>query len=303
MKKLGHELTLMLLLTDGTDYRVEDLCKLMDCTRRNLYYYIKFLRDYGFNVIKTKGFYRLDPNSPFFTKIFDSINFTTQEAQMLYNVAKRGAGKSPIYASIKRKIENSYDLRLHADIRYKKKQTKNLEKIIKAINNRKVVCLHNYSSPHSHTISDRIVEPFLLLNDNQDVRCFEISSQKCKTFKIARIEDLEVYNTQWLYTDQHKQLFTDVFNFTGDEHHQVHLILGQLSANLLLEEFPQASIYLKQIADYQWEFKAEVASIIGVGRFILGLFDDIEIIESDELKSFIYTKINQMKERIDHLQP
>ena len=72
MKKLGNELTLILLMTDGTDYTANDLCEHLECTRRNLYYYLQFLRDYGFKVVRNGNCYRLDPHSPFFRRITSS---------------------------------------------------------------------------------------------------------------------------------------------------------------------------------------------------------------------------------------
>jgi len=79
------------------------------------------------------------------------------------------------------------------DSRYRKKQLRNLDDLTTAINNRRVVCLHRYSSPHSHSFSDRVVEPFLFLNDHQDVRCYEFASGMNKTFKLARIGKVEIY--------------------------------------------------------------------------------------------------------------
>ena len=40
----------------------------------------------------------------------------------------------------------------------------------------------DYSSPHSHSVTNRVVEPFLLMNNNQDVRCHEIETRTNKTF-------------------------------------------------------------------------------------------------------------------------
>ena len=67
MKKLGNELTLIQLMTDGNDYTAEDLCNHLGCTRRNLYYYLQFLREYGFGVLRNENYYSLDVNSPFIT--------------------------------------------------------------------------------------------------------------------------------------------------------------------------------------------------------------------------------------------
>ena len=57
---------------------------------------------------------------------------------------------------------------------------------------KKTVILRNYSSPHSNTTSNRIVEPFMFMNNNNDIRCYEIASGQNKTFKISRIESVVI---------------------------------------------------------------------------------------------------------------
>ena len=37
-----------------------------------------------------------------------------------------------------------------------------------------------------------------------------------------------------------------------------------------------------------------VCSFVGVGRFVLGLFEDIEIVGCEEFKSYIKDKINKL---------
>ena len=37
-----------------------------------------------------------------------------------------------------------------------------------------------------------------------------------------------------------------------------------------------------------------VCSFTGIGRFILGLYDDIEILGSEDLKEYMKEKINQL---------
>ena len=213
MKKLGNELTLILLMTDGTDYTANDLCEHLQCTRRNLYYYLQFLRDYGFNVVRNGNYYRLDPHSPFFRRITTAVNFTKAEAALLHQLASGADTKSPTIASIKNKLERTYDLRLVTDSRYKKKLMQNLSDLTTAINSKHIVCLHHYSSPHSHSFSDRVVEPFLFLNDHQDVRCYELASGTNKTFKLARIGKVEIYDAPWIHSDKHKSVFSDMFCF------------------------------------------------------------------------------------------
>lgn len=45
--KLERELQLILLLTENYKYSIDELCGKVGISRRNLYYYLEFLRDSG----------------------------------------------------------------------------------------------------------------------------------------------------------------------------------------------------------------------------------------------------------------
>ena len=294
MKKLGNELTLIQLMTDGNDYTAEDLCNHLGCTRRNLYYYLQFLREYGFGVLRNENYYSLDVNSPFFSNLASSVNFTLQEAVLIHNLADSAEQKNPAVLSVKKKLERYYDLRFFSDSKYKKKQLRNLKDISDAIAAKRIVCLKEYSSPHSHSFTDRVVEPFLLFNDNQDVRCYELESGKNKTFKLSRITNVEVYDAPWIHASEHRKVFTDVFSFSGEELYPIKLLVGQLSYNLMMEEFPISSALFSQKDKNHWIVSLDVVSYLGIGRFVLGLYDDIEILEGDGFKDYIKSKIVKM---------
>jgi hypothetical protein len=55
------------------------------------------------------------------------------------------------------------------------------------------------------------------------------------------------------------------------------LKLNLRAANLLLEEFPLASKYLTQLSQNEWMLVTDVCCMDGVGRFVMGLLDDIVI--------------------------
>ena len=54
MGKYGHELDLLLLLTENKDYSTSELAEKLNITRRNLYYYLDYLKCSGFHLIKTE---------------------------------------------------------------------------------------------------------------------------------------------------------------------------------------------------------------------------------------------------------
>lgn len=288
---MSKELQLILLMVDGFDYTAEDLCHRIGITRRQIYNYLRKFREMGFVVVTENQTHRLSPDSPFFLALARSVNFTDVEATFLHRLLDGTDEKNPMVPTIRRKLERFYHLRQFTDTRFKAHNIETLHALMEAIRRQRVVCLKDYSSPHSNTVSDRVVEPYQLLNENLDIRCYELKTRMCKTFKLARIGSVEVYDTPWIYEEQHSRLFTDIFMFSGPERLPVRLLMKQLSHNLMLEEYPISSGCFTPTADGRWLFQADLASYVGIGRFILGLYDDIEILGDVGLQAYVRQKI------------
>lgn len=224
--KLERELNLLMLLTENHNYTVPDICDRIGISRRNLYYYLEFFRDAGFIVENNKPFYRIRKDSPFFKKIDAIIHFSEDEALTIRNILERVDDKGPQVQRIKQKLDRLYDFRILNDEQLREQQAHNVSVIYEAIKLERCVMLKNYSSPHSNTRRNRIVEPFLFMNGNREVRCYEPASQMNKTFKLARIEEAVMSDVSWSHKDRHKQVFTDIFMFSDEQLLPVKLRLG-----------------------------------------------------------------------------
>ncbi|AKU69252.1 helix-turn-helix transcriptional regulator [Prevotella fusca] len=292
--KLKKQLELLILLSDGRNYTIEELCKRMELSRRNFYYLLDFIKHAGFIVFKNQGCYHIDRRSPFFTQLLQTIQFTDRDIKTIHSVLMMAGNDSEMVNQLRQKLENAYSLSVSADSPVRRQMDSNLKMLRKAMNEKRTVRLVGYSSPHSHTVKDRIVEPFLLLHDNQDVRCHELVSGANKTFKISRMTGVEMLDTPWLHEDSHRQVFTDIFMFSSEERHRVRLRLGQLSHNLFVEEYPQGAHYVTPNEDGSWLLDIEVCDYRGLGRFVLGLFKDIEVVEGDGFKAYMKDEINSL---------
>lgn len=292
----AKQLDLLAMLIDGDSHTADELCQILGTTRRNLYYYFSFLRDYGFELVRTSGGkYYIGPHSPFFRNIARSVDFTSQEVSYLFSLLAGTVDKSPLQHSVKRKLERFYGLSGFVDDATRRRVTSHAEILNKAIAQRKIVLLKDYSSPHSKTVSTRVVEPFLFLNEQADIRCYELSSHTNKTFKLSRIGSVVITDADWAFADSHKQVYTDIFLFSGDTRHHISLRMGQLSHNLMLEEYPQSERCFTQEDDSHWLFTTDVVSYLGIGRFVLGLFSDIQIIGDEGFKMYIRNVLKDMK--------
>jgi predicted DNA-binding transcriptional regulator YafY len=198
---------------------------------------------------------------------------------------------------LRRKLDRLYDLQILDNEEMQEQLAHNVSTLYEAIKRQVAVKLINYSSPHSNTTGDRIVEPFSLMNGNREVRCYELSSGINKTFKLSRMEDVELLDITWEHQDKHLKMFTDIFMFSGEKLWTVKLTMGRLAASVLVEEYPKAKKYIEKLDDTRWRLELPVCSFIGIGRFVMGLFEDIEVEECIEFKEFLKDKINKLNQK------
>lgn len=291
--KIERILRLMKMLTANVEYTVDDIAYRLDMSRRTVYRYIDTFRDAGFVIKKSGQFIRLDKESPHFKDISQLVHFTEEEAVILRRAIESIDDTNTLKQNLKRKLYSVYDSKTLADTVVKGHNAANIHTLIEAIENKRQVILRNYHSAHS--IRDRRVEPFGFTTNYIDVWCYDTEDAKCKIFKTARIDDVELLADGWQYEPKHEKGFIDIFRMIGSTRIPVKLELGMLSRNLLLEEFPLSEGYISQKSEDRWLLETDVANLHGVGRFIAGLLDDIRIIEPHGLKTYLLDYIDRHK--------
>lgn len=73
---------------------------------------------------------------------------------------------------------------------------------------------------------------------------------------------------------------------SGNEDIPVTLKMTLKAKNLLIEEYPLSSKYISFDGEHWW-FKGNVKELAGVGRFTLGLADQITVTDTPVLKDYI----------------
>ena len=291
--KIERLLRLMKMLTANVDYSVDDIAERLDMSRRTIYRYIDTFRDAGFVIKKRGNCIRLDKESPHFKDISQLVHFTEEEAVILRRAIESIDDTNLLKQNLKRKLYSVYDSGTLADTIVKGRNSSNVHALIEAIENHKQVTLVEYQS--SRSTRNRYVEPFAFTTNYVNVWCYDTEDNSCKIFKTARIGRVEILDTPWQHSESHSEGFIDIFRMIaqpGAKLIPIKLRLGNLSYNLLTEEYPLSERYISKIGEGKWLLETTVANLQGVGRFVVGLMDDIEIVDSAELKQYISTYIN-----------
>lgn len=287
--KLERLLHLMMLMSANTCYTIDELAERMETSSRSIYRYIDTFRAAGFTIYKEGPYVRMGKESPFFKDISQLIHFSKEEAYMLHQAIEAIDNNNQIKQNLKKKLASVYNSKIIAESVVKGQYADSIRRLIDAYEKKKQVILHNYSSAHGQTVSDRLVEPFAFTTNYVEVWCYEPPSQRNKLFRISRIGSVEILNTNWNYETLHNEGFTDIFRMSSFEgkKHPVTLQLNRRAYNILIEEYPLAERETQQISSDSWLLKTEVSNYIGITRFVLGLAADITIIDSAELKEYI----------------
>jgi predicted DNA-binding transcriptional regulator YafY len=289
--KIERLLRLMKMLTGNVSYTVKALSDTLNMSVRTVYRYIDTFREAGFVIKKQGDVVRIDKSSPYFKDISQLIHFTAEEAYILKSAIESIDENNLLKQNLKKKLYTVYDYKILAETVTHGKDSQNVNKLIEAIENKQSVRLINYSSANSKVIRNRTVEVFAFTTNYIQLWAYDLEEKKNKLFNLKRIEKVEILPQPWQYELEHKSGYLDVFRISSFQQYPVKLRLGLLAASLLTEEYPLAAQYLTKITDNEYIFETNICSYEGIGRFIMGLLHDIEIIESEELRKFIREKI------------
>ena len=295
--KIERMLRLMMLLTANNRYTVEELSSKLDTSIRTIYRYIDTFKEAGFLINKSGDYFRIDKRSKYFKDISQLVHFTEEEAYILNSAIESIDPTNTIKQNLKAKLASVYDFKMLAECVVKGENARNVNSIIEAIENKKQIILHNYTSAHSKNVSDRLVEPLSFTTNYIQVWAYEVSSGKNKLFKLSRIGSVEVLEKDWEFESEHKEGLMDLFRINSFEQIPVKLKLGLRAASLLVEEYPLGEKYLSPDPDSPAHYILEtnICGYEGVGRFVLGLLDDIEILEGVGLKDFLKRRMQLSK--------
>ena len=287
-------LNLMKLLSSNVDYTIRELMDRLAISRRSIFRYLDTLRIAGFAVAK-KGtnIHKLLSMPKEGINLSNLIHFSEEEAYLLHNLIGALTSDCQVAINLENKLAALFDATSVTEIIGNKITGENIMRLRQAIDEKKQVTLVRYESGNTMSISDRLVEPIKFSSNYRDVYAYEVSTGVTKVFKISRIGLVDVSLADWQHEDKHEKIEADCFRMIGKEDIPVTLKMTLKAKNLLIEEYPLASKYVFYDGK-SWWFKGNVKDLAGVGRFVIGLADQMDIINSPALVNYlkIFTERN-----------
>ena len=269
-------------------WTIQQLADRFDTSSRTIYRYINLLEEVDFLIEKdfqNRYFIITSDDDPTQTV------FSIEETKLIKKLIQSGTTDNPLRNSLLKKLALNSEIDSMPRLFVKARLSKFVDELALAIKNKHQVILKHYHSAKSNEISDRLVEPIHFGDNYQSIMALDTNDKVCKQFKLDRIGEVLQVNQAYQFESLHKKTDTDIFGFSGDEQVWITLRLNMRAYLLMREEFPLAIPYLEKQEDH-YVFNGPVTNFEGIGRFTLGLIDELTIIGPDSFKSFVDGKIS-----------
>jgi proteasome accessory factor C len=272
-------------------WTIRQLAERFDTSERTIYRYINLLEEVDFLIEKdfdNRYFIITSEDDP------SQSQFSVEEIRLMKQLIQSGTNDNPLRNLLLKKLSLNSELDSMPRLFLKARLGKFVEQLAEAMRDKQQVVLKNYHSAHSNEIRDRLVEPIHFGDNYQSIMALDTSDKVCKQFKLDRIGEVIALQKGFAFESLHKKKQTDIFGFTGDANTWVTLALSLRAYLLLREEFPLSLPFLSKQEDH-YLFVGPVASFEGVGRFTLGLIDEIKVINPEGFINFVKNKTTVQK--------
>ncbi len=291
--KFQKMLEVLLMLDCKYGRTIGEISERFGVSGRTVYRYLDTFRRVGFVFENNEGYFKINREDSMSHDISQLLHFSEEEAFILSKAIHSIEDGSELKDKLVRKLYSLYDFDRVVYAITKKEETENIYNLIQAIKQQKQVLLKGYKSGHGKSIRDRLVEPVDFTVNYLGVWCYDTEDNSNKMFKTARMKEVLVMEEPWQYRPCHKKGITDIFRMQSFEPVSVQLRLSIVAYNLIVEEFPLSEKYISKIDDETYLLTTEVGNFLGVGRFVLGLPGEIEVVYPFEFKEYLNSKIKE----------
>jgi proteasome accessory factor C len=289
--KFQRMLEILLMLDCKFGRSIDEISRRYNISQRTVYRYFDTFSKAGFVINNNKRFYNINHKNSLVDNISHLLHFSEEESLILSKAIHSIEDDNELRTKLVHKLCSLYDFDrvIHAIV--KKEDTPKIYNLLQAIKHQKQVILKDYKSGHGGTIRDRLVEPLDFTNNYNAVWCFDTEDKKNKIFKSSRITRVLIQEENWRFVKKHKVGNTDIFRIHDYTSFPVKIRLSLMAFNLLIEEFPLAEPFLKKENDNEYILETKVCNYLGVGRFVLGLPKEVEVLGDEKFKNYLKNQI------------
>ena len=271
-------------------WTIKSLAERFDTSERTIYRYIKLLEEVELLIEKDfDGKYFIHSSED----ELGTSEFTLEEMKLIKKLIQTEVDNNPLKELLLKKLSLNSELDRVPNLIVHARRGKLVEQLAQAIKDKKQLVLCSYHSANSSEITDRLVEPIGFGDNYQTVIALDTKDRQTKQFKVDRIGEITESGKSFQYAELHQKTTTDIFGMTGGKSTWITLNLRMRSYLLLREEHPLSLPYIEKREEGFYQFHGPVSNFDGIGRYVLGLIDEVEVVAPEEFSTYIKSKLSK----------
>ena len=282
---------LIRILARNTRFTVAEIGRKLETSERTAYRYILTLKLAGVNVVKRFGsVYAIDNDDP--DVIIRKLGRMTGKPQKTESgiILQRPCQDLKLARDTYQVLEQMDEIDMLDDAPYLQRVVANVTLLQMASETgRKVKVV--YESNFWGKRQQRLIEPYDFFFYYNYVWCFDCEKQKNIPLRISRMGEVTITDVQSEYQNKYRKQVIDAFGCWGHYTKHIKLRLSMQAHNLMIEAHPLSMIDMKEDPAYpdgeRWILDTGVCDYSGLTRYIMGMLDEIEILEGDGLSEYI----------------
>jgi len=292
--KFQRILQMILVLKNKYGVTKSAFAEKFDISERTVYRYFCAFNESGFLIENTGGYYRFKRDTKEYHDLSELLHFSREESYILQQAIHSIDTTNVLKENLIKKLYSLYNSREVSETIVRDQLGLNIHNICESIERKKIVLFKDYKSANSSRINSRKVEPFEFTSNYISIWCFDIDKKENRLFKTARIGEAIIQEEPWRNENRHRAIETDVFRISMPEKTGVKIQLSLRAYNLMVEEYPLSEKWITKNGNH-YIFDGYVGNFNGIGRFIMGLIDEVKVIGPQELKDFLNIKIEERR--------
>lgn len=290
---------LRMIMERPKSYTANELAERCNVNSKAIKRYFIDLENAGFQVKFDENYRYYIENHKQYEHLKDLLFFSEKDQNFIIDALSRTAADDKYKNRIQKKMESIYDFtRLGNHLISGQFMTK-INLLEKAKQEQKVAILLDYHSTNSSTISDKIVEPFHILPNEDILHAFDLKDKTVKHYRISRIKGVEITNEAWNPVHYHIVMPTDPFRISSSKQIKVRIKVKTGGYNELIERFPATYGFLHPTVENNEIYLLDCLvndSFRGILNFIMGNHHHVvEILEPESLIDRINEEVQKIK--------
>lgn len=287
-KAAGRILWVMSLLKNNSHNTVDVIASRVGLSPRSVYRCIKTLQDMGINVTKRYGaVYTIDEEKVDLRKLKSRLQPEKPEKGIILQKPCQDLKKARDTYEVLELMEKEHKL---DDAPYLRQVVANVTLLQKAAQLKYKVTVEYDTNTWGKRIT-RVLEPYTFFFYYNYVWCFDCDKGINMPLRVSRMGQVRITDEKWTQGSRHMKQKVDAFGCWGHYTKHVKLRLTMQARNLMTEAHPISMITMKEDPDYpdgqRWIADLEVCEYSGLTRYIMGMLDEVEILEGEGLKEYI----------------